>query len=86
MDPFPFAGIGGVAAVALLVAAYAVFATLVRLAGAAVSGVRFTVVPGIVDGIRDWLPGDDPGDGGTSSSAPAAVPWEELAPGQLDVE
>ncbi len=84
MDTFPFVGIGGLTALAFLVAVYAAFAGLVRLLGAAASGVRLTVVPGIVDGVRDWARSgaeivDDP--------APAP-PWEELLPGadQLGAE
>ena len=83
MDTFPFAGIGGLTAVAFLVVTYTVFAGLVRLLGAAASGVRFTVVPGIVEGIRDWARQD-----GDKAEEAAPPPWEELPPGgdQLGAE
>ena len=83
MDTFPFVGVGGLAAVAFLVSAYAAFAGLVRLLGAAASGVRLTVVPGIVDGVRDWARPDPR----VADDAPAP-PWEDLPPGvdQLGAE
>jgi hypothetical protein len=77
MDPFPFVGIGGVTALAFLVGTYAAFAALVRLLGAAASGVRLTVVPGIVEGVRDWARQD----AGEVVDVPPEPPWEELPPG-----
>ena len=83
MDTFPFVGIGGLTALAFLVATYAAFAGLVRLLGAAASGVRLTVVPGIVEGVRDWARPDAE----DLETAPPAPPWEELRPGgQLGAE
>ena len=85
MGVFPFAGIGGLAAVTFLVLSYAIFAGLVRLLGAAASGVRSTVLPGIVDGIRDWSRPDE--DQAPASPAAATPPWEDLPPGtQLGAE
>jgi hypothetical protein len=85
MGMFPFAGIGGLTAVTFLVLSYAIFAGLVRLLGAAASGVRSTVVPGIVDGLRDWArPEEDHAPAPSTASAP---PWEDLPPGaQLGAE
>jgi hypothetical protein len=77
MDTFPFVGIGGLAALAFLVVTYAAFAGLVRLLGAAASGVRLTVVPGIIEGVRDWARSD----ADTTEDAAPAPPWEELPPG-----
>jgi hypothetical protein len=77
MDTFPFVGIGGLTALAFLVATYAAFAGLVRLLGAAASGVRTTVVPGIVEGVRDWSRPD----AGRADDVPPPAPWEELPPG-----
>jgi hypothetical protein len=83
VQAFPFAGVGGLVAVALLVVTYAIFAGLVRLLGAAASGLRLTVVPGIVDGIRDWaLPEGQATAAGTPEVAP---PWEDLPPGGVQV-
>jgi hypothetical protein len=84
MDTFPFVGIGGLTALAFLVVTYAAFAGLVRLLGAAASGVRITVVPGIVEGVRDWArPAAE-----RAEDAAASTPWEELPPGadQLGAE
>lgn len=82
MDSFPFAGIGGLAAIALLVAAYAAFAGLVRVLGAAASGLRLSVVPGIVEGVRDW---SRPAIPETDGKRDADAPWEELPPGGAQV-
>ena len=84
MGTFPFFGIGGLTALAFLVIIYAAFAELVRLLGAAASGIRTTVVPGIVEGVRDWArPAAD-----RARDAAPPTPWEELPPGadQLGAE
>jgi hypothetical protein len=84
MGTFPFVGIGGLAALAFLVITYAAFAGLVRLLGASASGIRTTVVPGIVEGVRDWARPD-----ADRAKGPApSTPWEELPPGadQLGAE
>ena len=83
MDTFPFVGIGGLTALASFVVTYATFARLVRLLGAAASAVRLTVVPGIVDGVRDWAHPDPP-----VAEDPPSPPWEDLPPGldQLGAE
>jgi hypothetical protein len=74
VETFPFVGIGGLAAVMFLVVTYAAFAGLVRVLGAAASGLRISVVPGIVDGVRDWARPAGP-------VADADPPWEELPAG-----
>ena len=85
MGMFPFAGIGGLTAVTFLVLSYAIFAGLVRLLGAAASGVRSTVVPGIVDGLRDWSRPED--DHAPASPTTVSSPWEDLPSGaQLGAE
>jgi hypothetical protein len=83
MEAFPFAGIGGFVAVTFLVVTYGVFAGFVRVLGAAASGLRLTVVPGIVEGIRDWARPEEPEE--DSSPAPVELPWEELPPGVAQV-
>jgi hypothetical protein len=77
MELFPFAGIGGVAAAAVLVGGYAAFAGLVHLLGAAASGAM-SVVPGIATGLRDWAGTDD---AAPAAPAPAAAAWEDLPTG-----
>jgi hypothetical protein len=78
MDSFPFAGVGGLVAVTVLVGGYALFAGLIRLVGATASGLRLSVVPGIVDGIRDWAEREPAGDA-VATPAPDA-PWEDCLP------
>lgn len=77
METFPFAGIGGLAAVAVLVAGYALFAGLVRVLGAAATSAM-SVVPGIVTGMRDWVREDAVN---TVATTPPAVAWEDLPSG-----
>ena len=77
MITFPFLGIGGLTAIAVLVVAYVVFAAFARLLEVAAAGAM-SVVPGIVTGIRDWA--RDEGGGAEETVAPA-VPWEDLPPG-----
>ncbi len=79
MITFPFLGIGGLTAIAVLVVGYAAFALLLRLLDAAATGA-VSVVPGIVTGIRDWTR-DDEGEAGAEASAAPVVPWEDLPPG-----
>ena len=79
MITFPFLGIGGLTAIAVLVVGYAAFALLLRLLDAAATGV-VSVVPGIVTGIRDWTRDDGAGARAGTRAAPIA-PWEDLPPG-----
>jgi hypothetical protein len=81
MITFPFLGIGGLTAIAVLVVGYTVFAVLLRLMDAAASGA-LSVVPVIVSGIRDWSRDDaDDRDRSDDTVTEAAVPWEDLPPG-----
>jgi hypothetical protein len=84
VDSFAFVGIGGLTAITFLAVAYAAFAALASAIGAAADGVRLSVVPAVVDGLRDWrraVPMNEPGG---SSPGPQA-PWEELSPGGDEV-
>jgi len=82
MVTFPFVGIGGLVAVTLLVVTLGVFAGLSRLLGAAASGLRLSIMPGIVDGIRDWARPGVPEAGGPATPGPGPeAPWEELPAG-----
>jgi hypothetical protein len=68
--------------VTFLVVTYGIFAALIRLLGAAASELRLTIMPGLVDGIREWAEPDAPADGGpTRAEIKAEPPWEELPPG-----
>jgi hypothetical protein len=80
MLTFPFLGIGGLTAIAVLVVGYAVFAVLLRLMDVAASGAM-SVVPVIVTGIRDWSRDEDSGEDSGVLSTVAAAPWEDLPPG-----
>ena len=75
MLTFPFLGIGGLTAIALLVVAYVVFAAVARLLDVAASGAM-SVVPGLVTGIRDWARDNANAD----VEVLPAPPWEELPP------
>ena len=82
MDTFPFVGIGGLTALVSFVVTYTAFAGLVRLLGGVASGVRTSVVPGIVEGVREWARPEHP------EAEEPQPEWEELPPGgdQLGAE
>ena len=79
MNGFPFLGIGGLTAIAVLVVGCAAFAILLRLMHATASGAMI-VVPSIVTGFRAWTRDDD-GEPEASGAPAPSVPWEDLPPG-----
>ncbi len=52
--PFPFFWIGAVFAGAVLVAVFAVFGAVMRALDRAATEVTGTILPGLVEGFRDW--------------------------------
>jgi hypothetical protein len=56
--PFPFLWGGAALALAFLAAVMIVFGVAAKLLGVATTGLRGSVLPGLVDGLRDW--GDRP--------------------------
>lgn len=52
--PFPFLWIGALVAAAFLTFMFMVFGLLMKLMNRATTEVRESILPGLVDGIRDW--------------------------------
>jgi hypothetical protein len=53
---FPFLPGGAILAATVLVGAFAAFALALRAMDRAVEGIRGSVLPGLVSGIRGWSP------------------------------
>jgi hypothetical protein len=54
--PFPFLPGGAILAAAVLVGAFATFALALRAMDRALEGIRGSVLPGLVSGLRGWSP------------------------------
>lgn len=57
--PFPFLWIGALIAAAFLTSMFFVFGVLMKLLNTATTEVRASILPGLIEGIRDWA--DDHG-------------------------
>jgi hypothetical protein len=57
--PFPFLWIGALVAAAFLTFMFLVFGVLMKLLNRATTDVRGSILPGLIEGIRDWA--DDHG-------------------------
>jgi hypothetical protein len=57
--PFPFYWMGALVAAVFLTTVIAIFGVLMKLLNRATTEVRQSILPGLVDGMRDWV--DDHG-------------------------
>jgi hypothetical protein len=73
--PFPFLPAGAVLAASVLIGALVAFGLILRAMDRAVVGLRDTMLPGLVSGLRTW--GSAGRDHPTVASAPAPIgsPW-----------
>jgi hypothetical protein len=77
--PFPFLWIGAVTAGLFLGAVFGMFGLALRLVTRTSSGVRSTVLPGLVSGFRDWASGGPDGHEPSRPVSPVIGPTIEDA-------
>lgn len=92
--PFPFYWIGAIVASVVLLVTLSLFGAALRAIDRAVMGVRGSILPGLVEGFRDWTDdlrparrrrtvspsGPETGDGIEDAPSSAAPPAERLRP------
>ena len=78
--PFPFFWGGAALALAFLAAVMTVFAVAVKLLGVATTSLRGSVLPGLVDGFRDWSDRPNPTLAAGAAEDPGGIPGEPSDP------